>query len=41
MPSMKHTSCKLCGKNLDNYNYQYQEEHVKKCGLQKRLMDYT
>jgi hypothetical protein len=45
MPSMKHTSCKICGKNLDNYNYEYQESHTIECinkyKPQTKLLDFN
>ena len=34
---MKTTICKLCGKNLTNYNYEYQTKHIKKCYPQQTL----
>ena len=37
MPSMKNTTCRLCGKNLTKYSYDYQTKHIMKCHPQQTL----
>lgn len=45
MNQIKHTSCKICGQNLENMTYDNMMAHANKHALsnknQKQLGDYT